>query len=505
MHSTITNINTYKHSKLVFLGVALTAVIINLDIAIANLALAPIGRVFHSTLTTLQWIIIAYVLFGVAFLIFSGRLADIIGRKKVYVMGVTLFIIASLVCGLAPNVTTLIIGRALQGIAFAFTLALGLLIATSVFPDTKRGTILGFYSMVAGTSQALGPIIGGIILQYASWRWLFFINVPLGLSSLYFILTFYPAKVGESRHKSIDFFGTLLLAAGLIFVILALNELNISYLISGILLLLFFVGVEKRAKNPLIDFSIFHNRPFVLIALIRNLNMFASFAIIFIIPLFLQNILGKSPLTTGIFIFSFTACYAIISPVAGKILDRFGYKKPLIFAIIIGIIAFIQLAFIRVDAALGLLLFGLALVGVNKAIMLPASVGIVISSLPQEKKGVGMGLFYSIALLGATLGVALTGLVTTFFGSRALINMLPANFNASTSQLLALKHATSGAIPITALSNYFPASQQKILVPIVQHAFLSGFSIAMWLIAIGMSCSLLLSLFLFKGCKNYDI
>ena len=356
--------------------------------------------------------------------------------------------------------------------------------------------------MVAGISQALGPVIGGIILQYASWRWLFLINIPLGLGTLYFIAAYYKANAPLPGHKDIDIVGTILLAAGLIFTTLALNDLNqLSWFVSGsflvgILLLIFFVKFEKKIKSPLLDLVLFHNRTFSFISIIRFINMYAAFATVFIIPLFLQNILGKSPLTTGMIIFAFTACYAMLSPFVGRLIDAFGYKFPLIISIFILFVAALLLSFVRMDSGWWLLLLGLALIGVNRAIMLSGSAGLVISHLPKEKRGAGFGAFYSISFLGAILGVSLTGLTVAYVSKLSLIKLLPASAHVSLSQLAELKHFASGALPITSMSHYVNAAQQKLLTPIIQHAFMIGFSASMWLIVFLSLVSLSLSFWL---------
>jgi len=500
----------HSNSKLVFLGIALTAIIINADLSITNLALARIGKVFHASLTTLQWIIVVYILFGVAFQVFAGRLADSVGKKKVYLFGVSLFIVASLICALSPNSVVLIVGRALQGLAFALTLALGMIIATFVFPDEKRGRILGIYAMVAGFSQAVGPVIGGMILQFLSWRWIFLINLPLGIGSLLLISFFFSEHEFVPKKSKLDVVGITFLLIGLMLITLAFNEMNrwqlyswpwLGSIVFGLLSLVLFYYHEKRTKNPLLDFSLFSNHNFTLISIIRFVNNYISFAVIFIVPLFLQNILGLSPFKTGAIIFSCTACYAITSPFAGRIIDRIGPKKPIIVSIFIGLVAAAILAFTRLNLSWVLFIFSLVLVGINKAIMLPSSVNVVMSNVQKEKVGMGMGAFYTINLSGGIMGIALTGLMIGIFSQNKITCLLKSMSTKITpQQLMHLKQVGSGALPLHALVHSLPTKIMHI-VPLIQQAFLSGFRATMWIVVILSIVSLGLSFYLVEECK----
>lgn len=483
-----------QHNRLVFLGVALTAMIINMDISIANLALAKIGADFHSSLTTLQWIIIIYLLFGVSLQIFTGRLADLKGKKPVYLFGIALFVISSLLCALAPNSMILIIGRALQGIALAFTLTLGMSIAVSVFPFEKKGSVMGVYAMIAGMSQAFGPVIGGFILQFFSWRGLFLINIPLGLGAFILIFIFF-AEHKSGKKDQIDRFGAILLSMGLLLVTLAINEMGrwplfsfewLSALLSGVFFLLLFYYHERYHPCPLFDFSLLRDRSFTLISIIRFINAYISFAIIFIIPLFLQNILNKSPLETGMIIFVLAAFCAIVSPIAGKLVDRIKNYSPIIVAILLGLFATLILAFIRINLNWILFFSALAMLGVNKAIILPASISVVTSNKDQEKIGIRMGAFYTITLLGAILGVGITGLLVGHLSYAHITNLYSSFLSHTTIQTATLKHLASGSLPLHQPSKTLNASVYEKLIPLLQQSFITGLRWALWLM-VGLS------------------
>ena len=368
-------INHYKR-YLVFLGVALMAIIINVDLTAVNLALASIGMQFHASLTTLQWVINIYILFGTALLVLCGRLGDIYGKKKIYLFGVGLFLLASIICGFSVNSTMLIVGRGIQGIAFGFTLTLGILIATSAFPKEKRGTVLGSYAMIAGFSQALGPSLGGVFLQYLSWRWLFFINIPLGIGCIILISLYYLQTESTNYGESLDTTGAVLLSCGLILFTLAINEISRWGIWSFGFLTCFFVSIiilgifylfEKNRTHPLIDFSLYKNRNYFFISIIRFLNTYVAFTVIFILPLFLQNILELSPIKTGLMLLTMTAMYGALSPFVGKLLDRVAYKYPLVFSLIISLIACILVANLQFMMSWWFLLAAFILFGISRA------------------------------------------------------------------------------------------------------------------------------------------
>jgi len=494
---------TISRPYLIFAGIALVAVIINFDATATSLALASINRTFHAKLSTLQWVISVYLLFGIAFQVFSGRLADIFGKKKVYLSGVLLFILASAICGAACNIDVLIFGRILQGLAFAFVLSLGMIIACSVFPQERRGFVMGSYTMVVGLSQALGPTLGGVILQYISWRFLFYINIPLGLSSLFLISKFYLEKEIHGKGESIDWVGVLLLSSGLILLASGLNNMHdwIGYvswffgvMVLSLFLLVCFFFFEKKQKHPLLDFSLYAQRDYLLVSIIRFINLYVSFSILFCLPLYFQNILDMSPMQAGGIIFIMTAGYALTSRAAGKLMDRVGHKWPLIVAMFLGVVACIFMAFLGLQLNWITLVLGLLFLGLNRAIVLPGTVCIVMNNVPKERVSVGMSAFYSVSLMGGVVGIALTGFAIGVCSYHKLsLGLLKQGVNISLLKLGMLKNAVGGATSISHVLQGFPAAQAKVLLPLAKSSFIFGFSISMWIMVALLVFALALS------------
>ncbi|MCK4870555.1 MAG: MFS transporter [Gammaproteobacteria bacterium] len=492
-----------SNCNLVFLGVALMAVMINVDLNATNLALATIGRVLHVPLTMLQWVIIVYILFGIPLLVISGKLGDVFGRKKIYLFGVSLFVIASIVCGCATGIRMLLVGRALQGLAFGFTLSLGLVIVTSVFPSARRGTVLGMYTMVAGLSQALGPFVGGFILQFFGWRWLFLINIPLGIGCAALLVAYF-----REDHKllavKLDYLGASIFFSGLVLSVLALNEMSTwgasSILFTttfglGLALLLCFYTYEKHLQHPLVDFSVYKNRTYLFVTIIRAINTYAWFSVIFLLPLFFQNILELTPVATGMMILVMTAMYGLLSPFVGRWLDWYGYKKPLVLSVIFGIAACLLLVNMKLTITWWLLL-GFLLFGINKAITLPCTVGLALKNLPKEKAGVGLGVFYATTFMGGICGVAITG-TTIILLSRIKLHagLIKLGLTQFVKHAALLKGVASGAVSVAVLKDYFPPGVLEKILPIIKHAFVYGAITTLWIVIVLSFITLVLSFY----------
>ena len=502
------NTQAQSHRWLIFLAVSLVAIIINLDATVINLALVTIAKVWQASLSQLQWIVNIYMLMGVIFLTFSGRLADLMGRRVVYLIGIALFTVASLIAGLASNQWVLIAARGLQGLGFAFTISLGIVIVTSVFPSNKRGFALGCYMTVAGLSQALGPTLGGVILTYFSWRWIFIINVPLGLAAISLIFLFYPNDRKAHAQSLLDYVGVTWLGIGLLLWLLALNEFGEwgvkSHLLWGVMaigaaFLILFYHTEKHSKKPLIDFQLFYNRRYWMINLIRFLYMCSWLSIMFCIPFYLQTINGYNPLQTGYVLFSMTFVFGILSPAVGFLLDKRGVEKPLILAMILSLVTFVLFAYLQEQVSLTLLVSGLILFGIGMPIVGTGSAVMVAQTVPEKSLGVGMGILYMLAFLGASFGVAISGSLITLLGSHGLNQAAnAAHLTLSLDQWMMVKQIMSGARSTGSMLSYFNPHELQVLIPLLHSSFMNAFKVVIQINMLLMGISFLLSVLLIK-------
>lgn len=469
---------------LAFFAISLVATMINLDITVANLAVAAIAKTFNASLIQMQWVINVYLLSQIVFLIVAGRLADIFGKKTIYLVGIGLFLLASLIIVTAPNITVLIAGRALQGVGFAFTLTLGIILVTSIFPENQRGFALGSYMTVAGLAQALGPSVGGIILQFLNWRWIFSINLPLSVSALVFVTLLCPKGKAAASGESIDFNGTILLGTGLTLLALGLNEIGqwgisaVLCIAASFMVLVVFYRQSKRVRHPLINFSLFKNRVYTLTNVIRALNMYDRFAVLFIMPLYLQNILGESPFVTGTMIFCMTISFAVVSPFVGLWLDRAGFIFPTAVSLFLSLIGFLLLTQLNTTLSAPLLVSAFVLLGIGAPIINSSTPALSLSTLPEKDRGAGMGAFYMFAFIGSLAGVALASSLLAFLSDQRFHNLVIAkNLSAQLLSVGELSRALHGASSIQSLGNI---AGQGELVSAIKNSFVYGLRAVMW-------------------------
>jgi EmrB/QacA subfamily drug resistance transporter len=484
----------------IFAAVGFMATMLCLDVTITNIALAVIARDLHASMSQIQWVTNIYMLTGVMIIVFAGRMADIIGRRLIYIFGIVVFTLASLIAGFAPNLLVLIIGRGLQGIGFGCAIALGAIIVTSVFPSNKRGMILGNLVAIIGFAQAIGPTVGGFIVQYLNWRWIFFINVPLGIVATILIVLFYQHKIDKSKEK-IDFAGFALLASGLFLLIFALNELGHwglrswdflgLILIAAFSFILFYIR-ECYAKYPLVKFRLYKNYSYLAVTAVRWLYVYAWMTMLFLLPLYMQNILGLSPMITGLMLLFMTIVLGGLSIFIGRVLDRVGFERPLLLSTFLAFLAFILFAQLETTLSMPILIAALMLFGFGTAIMISATIGIAIGSLPEENLGVGMGGFYTASILGCAAGVAISGSLIEIVNMRNLLNKLAqAGLKFSSDKLAILQHVVSGAHSVKEVYTNFSHQQALRLVPMVKSSYVFGLSIVMW------SCAVFLLIALF--------
>lgn len=496
----------------IFAAAGIVATMLCLDVTITNIALAVIARDLHASMSQIQWVTNIYTLTGVMIIVFAGRLADIIGRRLIYIFGIVIFTLASLIAGFAPNLFILIISRALQGIGFGCAIALGAIIITSVFPSSKRGMILGNLVAIIGFAQAIGPTVGGLILQYLNWRWIFFINIPLGIVATILIFMFYQHSIDKSKEK-IDFIGFIFLAIGLFSFIFALNELghwglrSLDFLsviaISTFSFVLFYIR-ECFARFPLIKFSLYKNYSYLAVTLVRWFYVYVWMTMLFLLPLYMQNILGLSPLTTGLMLLFMTLILGGLSIFMGRALDRIGFARPLFLAIFLAILAFILFTQLKATLSLPILIPALVLFGFGTAILIAASIGIAIESLPEENLGVGMGGFYTASILGCAAGVAVSGSLIEIINVRSLLNKLAhAGLSFSHDKLIILQHVVSGVHSLKDIHANFSQQQTQVLMPMIKNSYMHGLSIMMWVCVAFLLIALLLCVPLLRNKRIF--
>jgi len=401
-------------------AVAFGLFMIMLDNTIVNVALPAIEHSLHMSISSLEWIVTAYALTFAALLITGGKLGDMFGRRKMFIVGLVVFTLASLACGLAPSAGFLIGARAVQGIGAALMNPATLSIITATFPPKERGQAIGIWAGVSALALAIGPLLGGLIVDNINWHWIFYVNVPVGVVGIVVSYFFIRESRDTSHEQSIDLPGLVTSGAALLALSYALIEGNnhgwtspeiLGLFVGAAVLLAAFILLELRQRLPMLDLSLFKIGSFVganLVAMLVSLGMFGVF---FYISLYVQNILGYSPTKAGAIFLPMTVLIILVAPIAGKLSDRVGSRW--LMGAGMGILGVSLLLYQRIGLHTGFwsLLPQLLLGGVGMAMTMSPMTSAAMGSVPIDKAGVGSGVLNSFRQVGGSLGIALMGAI----------------------------------------------------------------------------------------------
>jgi EmrB/QacA subfamily drug resistance transporter len=401
-------------------AVAVGLFMIMLDNTIVNVALPSIERSLHMSISSLEWIVTAYALTFAALLITGGKLGDMYGRRKMFVFGLAIFTLASLACGLAPSAGFLIGARSVQGIGAALMNPATLSIITATFPPKERGQAIGIWAGVSALALAIGPLLGGLIVDNINWHWIFYVNVPVGVVGIVVSRFFISESRDTSHEQSIDLPGLVTSGLALLALSYALIEGNKHGWMSAEILGLFagaavllasFVLLETRRRLPMLDLSLFRIGSFAganLVAMLVSLGMFGVF---FFVSLYVQNVLGYSPTKAGAIFLPMTILIILVAPIAGKLSDRIGSRW--LMGAGMSTLGVSLLLYQRIGLHTGFwsLLPQLLLGGLGMALTMSPMTSAAMGSVPVDKAGVGSGVLNSFRQVGGSLGIALMGAI----------------------------------------------------------------------------------------------
>jgi EmrB/QacA subfamily drug resistance transporter len=409
--------NLAKSHWMILMLLALAQFMVVLDSAIVNVALPAMQHAFNMTATNLQWIVTAYTLAFGGFLLLGGRAADLYGRRKVFLAGVTLFAIVSLLDGLAVNSTMLIGLRALQGLAGAFMSPAALSIVLITYKEGhERNIALSIWGAVAAGGAAVGVLLGGILTQYLGWRWNFFINVPVAAIVLAGAWKLVPKHESEETHNDLDLPGAVSVTAGLMLLVYGLVKApsvgwtahsTLGFIAGALALLVFFVINEKRAKNPLMPLSIFKIRNITGANLTQMPIAAALFAVFYFTSIYIQEILHFSPLKTGFAFLPVPIVIAIAATNAPKLVKKIGYKKILMVSPWVIALGLFMLGHIPVEGDyFKHVLPGLVVMAFGAGFTFVSTTIAATSGVPGREAGLASGLINTAQQLGGALGLA---------------------------------------------------------------------------------------------------
>ena len=399
-------------------AVAVGLFMIMLDNTVVNVALPSIQNDLGMSPSELEWVFNAYALtFGVL-LLTGGKLADMLGRRSIFITGLVIFTAASLWCGLAGGATSLIAARTVQGIGAALMNPATLSIITATFPPRQRGTAIGIWAGVSALALAIGPLLGGILTEDIGWSWIFFINIPVGIAGVLAARIFIDESRDTSQDQRLDVPGLVTSAIGLFALTYGLIETNDHAWGSTRVLTLFavaivalgaFVLLELRQRNPMLDLRLFRNPTFSGANTVMFFVGLAMFGIFFYNSLYLQRVLGYGAIKTGATFLPLTGLIILVAPVAGKLSDRFGPRWLMGGGMTL--LAASLLLFGTLDASSSWwdIVPGLVVAGFGMAITMAPTTAAAMSSVPVDKAGVGSAVINSMRQVGGSLGIAIMG------------------------------------------------------------------------------------------------
>lgn len=393
-----------------------------------NIALPAIQKEFSLDAVLLSWVATSYILASVISLVPFGRLADIYGRKQIFAWGISIFTIASLLSAFSISTSMLIVSRIIQGIGSAMVFATGIAILTSVFPANQRGRVLGINVAAVYIGLSIGPFLGGLLTQYLTWRSIFAFTIPLGLTIIALVLLGLKGEWAEAKNEKFDMLGSMIYAASLVAIMYGISllpkQISILIIIMGVGGIFAFFKWEMKVENPVFELSLFKkNRVFAFSNLAALINYSATFAVAFLLSLYLQHIRGLSAQNAGLILIAQPVVQAIFSPFAGRLSDRI---EPRIVASIgmaittLGLFLFIAL---HEHTTMEMIIIRLIILGFGFALFSSPNTNAIMSSVEKRLYGLASGSVGTMRLMGMMISMGIATLIFAIFIGRSQITI----------------------------------------------------------------------------------
>ena len=384
-------------------------------------ALPTLVETLETTFTTVQWVLLSFLLVQTTLLPSVGRLGDMLGKKRIYVAGFLVFILGSWLCGLSPNVFWLIGFRIVQGVGAAMTLGLGLALVTEAFPAEERGKALGISGTFVSLGAVLGPTLGGLLVEGLSWSWVFWFNIPIGLVGSAIAIRFIPDMAPGGRQE-FDYLGAAVLFIGLLSLLMALtlgqaygfsHPLIIGLFSGALIMLIIFIGIELRVPQPLIDLTIFRNNLFSIGLVTGWLTLLAVAGTFILFPFYLENVLGYGASQSGLLLAVIPLFIGLTAPVAGALSDRFGTRPIAAIGLVFLVGGYFWLGSLTIETPLWGYIFRLVPIGLGVGIFQSPNNSAIMGSVSKARLGIASGMLAFTRILGQVSGVAMLGAIWT--------------------------------------------------------------------------------------------
>ena len=422
-----------------------------LDTSIVNISLPTIAHYFGVALSgAIEWVIIAYLVVIAGVLLTIGRLADMIGRKPIWVAGLVIFTVGSAISGAAPSLGLLIAARALQGLGGALLMSISPAMLTNAFPARERGRALGLNAVVVALGVSVGPTLGGIITEHLTWRWIFYVNVPIGVIGFVASMRVLTEHMRWGRGR-FDPLGAVLLAIGLVALTMGLSfgqewgwtsPLLLSTLVVGITALLALVVVERRVSDPIIDLALLRGRVFLSANASLILSFLALFAVSFMLPFYLEELRGFSTEQAGLLLTPLPLTIAFLAPFSGMLADRIGTRWLAAGGLAVACLGLVLISQLNAQSSVWDIVWPLVVTGAGQAMFQSPNNSALLGAAPRGQQGSASGFLATGRVVGQSLSVALAGAIFAGLGGAAAGQVLATqqyNHALSAAQISALQ------------------------------------------------------------------
>jgi EmrB/QacA subfamily drug resistance transporter len=440
--------------------VAVGVFMATLDSSIVNISLPTIARAFGVPLSgEVEWVVIAYLVVVAGVLLTAGRLADMLGRKPIWAAGLAVFTLGSAICGAAPSLPFLIAARALQGLGGALIMAISPAMLTSAFAPSERGRALGLNAVVVALGVSAGPTLGGLITTSLSWRWIFYVNVPIGIIGLIATMLVLTERMRMERVR-FDPWGAILLAIGLISITAGLSfgeewgwtsPLLIGVLVVGVVALVALFEVERRVSNPVIDLSLLRNRVFLSANLSLILSFLALFSVSFMLPFYFEELRNFSVLESGLLLTPLPLTIAVFAPISGSLADRFGTRWLAAGGLSVACIGLVLISQLDAHTPVFDIIWRLVVTGLGQAMFQSPNNSALMGAAPRDQQGSASGFLATGRVFGQSLSVALAGAVFTTLGGAMAGALLASRSHLSPARLNSLQQTFVHSFHVTFL------------------------------------------------------